>query len=51
MKPDDQIQNIVKAAGLHRQDQSVPVNREATNEFLLFRYYLGYKTWFFTKVV
>jgi thiosulfate/3-mercaptopyruvate sulfurtransferase len=45
MKPDDQIQVLVKAAGASPDKTiicSCGTGREATNEFLLFRYYLGY---------
>ena len=46
MKPDDQIQALVQAAGATPDKTiicSCGTGREATNEFLLFKYYLGYK--------
>lgn len=46
MKPDDQIQALVRAAGATPDKTiicSCGTGREATNEFLLFRYYLGYE--------
>jgi thiosulfate/3-mercaptopyruvate sulfurtransferase len=46
MKTDEQIAALVAAAGA-TPDKTVicscGTGREATNEFLLFRYYLGYK--------
>jgi len=46
MKPDDQIQALIQAAGATPDKTivcSCGTGREATNEFLLFKYYLGYK--------
>jgi thiosulfate/3-mercaptopyruvate sulfurtransferase len=46
MKPDDRIQALVTAAGATPEKTiicSCGTGREATNEFLLFRYYLGYR--------
>jgi thiosulfate/3-mercaptopyruvate sulfurtransferase len=46
MKSDDQIQTLVKGAGATPDKAiicSCGTGREATNEFLLFKYYLGYK--------
>jgi thiosulfate/3-mercaptopyruvate sulfurtransferase len=45
MKPDDQIQALIQAAGASPEKTiicSCGTGREATNEFLLFRHYLGY---------
>jgi len=45
LKPDDQILALVKAAGASPDKRiicSCGTGREATNEFILFRWYLGY---------
>jgi thiosulfate/3-mercaptopyruvate sulfurtransferase len=46
LKPDDQIQSLVQAAGATPDKTiicSCGTGREATNEFLLFKWYLGCK--------
>ncbi|MFZ1127015.1 sulfurtransferase [Methanoregula sp.] len=45
LKPDDQIQAMIAAAGVTPEKTiicSCGTGREATNEFILFRWYLGY---------
>jgi len=45
LKPDDQIHTLVKAAGISPDKTiicSCGTGREATNEFILFKWYLGY---------
>jgi thiosulfate/3-mercaptopyruvate sulfurtransferase len=45
LKPDDELVRLIEAAGVTKDKTVITTcgtGREQTNEFLIFRYYLGY---------